>query len=56
MPLLYEVLEPLSQELIKLFLHLKVHFARFFQFSSQSIDKTFEAEKKMKDELGDVFA
>jgi hypothetical protein len=29
--------------------------ARFFQFSSQSIDKTFEAERKMKDELGDVF-
>jgi hypothetical protein len=30
--------------------------AKFFQFSNQSIDKTFEAERKMKDELGDVFA
>lgn len=28
--------------------------ARFFQFANQSIDRTFEAEKKMKDELSEV--
>jgi len=28
--------------------------SKFFQFASHSIDQTFEAEKKMKDDLSDV--
>ena len=27
---------------------------KFFQFANRSIDQTFEAEKKMKDDLSDV--